>query len=223
MKKIIVNILFAVLGLLAAAGILIGILFGVVAIKTNNMNKDYAYLKEDLSYSQRVEVTGLNLVTQHVSCGYATIEMLSEFYGTKVTEDDLDNKNDGRVSTSSTDGFLNEINDSIKHQNFIKKTYLSNDNYLKQIYRSLEKNNPVAIEWAAEYKGEWTLHFSIVSALDLVNDEVVVYNPYGIVESLDVATFINRTSFKAYKNMPIFLQFGFAFGAFHKNTLFYAL
>ena len=76
------------------------------------MNANYEYLKDDVTYSQKVEVTGLKLVTQHVSCGYASIEMISEYYGNVVTEDDLDEKNNGAVSTSSTSGFLKEINQS---------------------------------------------------------------------------------------------------------------
>lgn len=35
--------------------------------------------------------------------------------------------------------------------------------------------------------------------------------------------FLERTTFKAYKNLPLFLNFGFAFGAFDKNALFYAI
>ena len=197
--------------------------FTIMGIKTSNMKKDYTYLKSDATYSQKVEVTSLNLVTQHISCGYATIEMLSEYYGDKVSEDDLDKKNNGGVSTSSTDGFLKEINASIKSKQFVKKTYLKNDNFLKEIHNSLSKNNPVAIEWAALYEEkEWTLHFSIVSGLDLSNDKVTVYNPYGYIEDLSIDDFINRTTFKAYKNLPLFLNFGFAFNAFHKNALFYA-
>ena len=103
--------------------------FSIMGIKTSKMNKDYTYLKSDTTYAQKVEVAGLNLVTQHISCGYATIEMLSEYYGNKVSEDDLDAKNKGAVSTSSTDGFLKEINASITNKEFVKKTYLTNDNY----------------------------------------------------------------------------------------------
>ena len=197
--------------------------FTILGVNTNKMNKDYSYLKDDTAYSQKVEIDNLSLVTQHVSCGYATIEMLSDYYGKKVSEDDLDSKNKGAVSTSSTDGFLKEINTSIPSKHFVKKTYLKNDIFLKEIHSSLAKNNPVAIEWAAKYQDkEWTLHFSIVSGLDLKNEEVKVYNPYGYIETISTADFIARTTFKAYKNLPLFLNFGFAFGAFHKNTLFYA-
>ena len=220
MKKKTRIILFSIIGFVLTVSIVVAVPFIVMGVKTNNLNKDYSYLKEDQTYSQKVEVTGLELVTQHVSCGYATIEMLSSFYGNKVSEDDLDSKNGGRVSTSSTNGFYKEVNASINRE-FIKKTYIANDSFLKEIHMALSNNNPVAIEWAAKYEGEWTLHFSIVSGLDVKNDNVIIYNPYGYIENIVVSEFLSRTTFQAYSNIPLFLNFGFAFGAFHKNTLFY--
>ena len=149
--------------------------------------------------------------------------MLSEFYGNKVTEDDLSNKNKGAISTSSSDGFLKEINASISNKSFVKRNYLKNDALLKEIHDSLSKQNPVAIEWAAKDESNtWTLHFSVVTGLDISNDKVTVNNPYGYIENIPVKEFINRTTFDAYKNMPLFLGFGFAYGAFDKNTIFYA-
>ena len=194
--------------------------FTVLAVKTNNLKSDYSYLKEDNAYKEKVEVVGLELVKQHVSCGYASIEMISSYYGNTVTEDDLDSRN-GAISTSSTNGFLKEINKSIPNKTFTKRTYLKHDTLLKEIHDSLKSNNPVAIEWAAKYENEWTLHYSVVSGLDLANDNVTIYNPYGYIENINVDEFISRTSFKAYKNIPLFLNFGFAFGAFGKNTIFY--
>lgn len=213
---IITSVIFTIL-------LVVFIPFTILGVNTKRIINKWEYLKEDATYSTKVEITNLNLVKQEVSCGYATIEMLSEYYGNKVTEKDLDTKNKGGVSTSSTDGFLKEINASIPSQTFGKKTYLNNDAFLKEIHQSLKNNNPVAIEWAALFEEkEWTLHFSIVTSLDLSNDNVTIYNPYGYVENIKVDEFLNRTTFKAYKNLPLFLNFGFAFGAFHKNTLFYA-
>ena len=211
-----------IMGFLFVVALAIVVPFGILGIRTSRLNKDYAYLKTDATYSQKVEVTGINLVKQHVSCGYASIEMMSEYYGKKVTEDDLDTKNKGAVSTASTGGFLKEINASIEGKDFVKKTYLTNDDYLKEIHTSLSKNNPVAIEWAAKFEEEWTLHFSVVTAMDLSKDQITIYNPYGYIEDINSDEFISRTTFKAYKNLPLFLNFGFAFGAFDKNALFYA-
>ena len=217
-KIIIIAAVSAVVGSLALA---VAIPFTALAAKTANLKTNYSYLKEDTTYKEKVEVTGLELVTQHISCGYASIEMISTYYGEPVSEDYLDAKN-GAISTASTDGFINEINRSILSKTFVKRTYLKNDQLLKEIHDSLKNSNPVAIEWAAKYENEWTLHFSVVSGLDLANDNVTVYNPYGYIENVATKEFISRTTFEAYKSMPLFLNFGFAFGAFHKNTIFYA-
>ena len=218
-RKIVILVSAVLVGALALA---VAIPFTILGIKTASLKKDYNYLKEDANYSTKVEINGLELVEQHVSCGYASIEMISSFYGNKVTEDDLDSKNNGGVSTASSGGFLNEINDSIPSKKFTMKSYLKHDVLLKSIHDALKNNNPVALEWAALYENEWTLHFSVISALDIANDNVTVYNPYGYIENLNLKEFIDRTSFEAYKNIPLFLNFGFAFGAFHKNTIFYA-
>ena len=218
-KKI---ILFSVLGFVITLGLVIAIPFTILGIKTKNIKSDWDYLKTDITYNQKVEVEGVNLVKQDISCGYATIEMMSDFYGNKITEEDLSNKNGGGISTSSTKGFLNEISDSIKNKEFISKTYLKNDEMLKEIHRSLSANNPVAIEWAAKYEDEWTLHFSLVTSIDIKEEKVIVYNPYDSIENIGISEFVNRTTFEAYEHMPLFLNFGFAFGAFHKNAIFYS-
>ena len=214
-------IIFSTLGTVVTLGLVVAIPFTILAINTSKLKTDYSFLKEEPNYKEKVELDDFELVTQHVSCGYATIEMISSYYGNVVTEDDLDSRNK-TISTSSTNGFYSEIKKSIPGKEFVKHTYLKNDSFLKEIYDSLTNNNPVAIEWAAKFENEWTLHFSVVSGLDLENDNVTVYNPYGYIENISVREFIERTSFEAYKNIPLFLNFGFAFGAFHKNTIFYA-
>ena len=219
-KKTKIIIISAVGGFVATLGLVVAIPFSILGIRTASLSANYSYLNEDTSYKEKVEVTGLNLVTQHVSCGYASIEMISSYYGNPVTEDDLDARNK-TISTASSGGFLKEINKSIPTKTFVMHTYLKNDVLLKEIHDSLDNGNPVAIEWAAQYENEWTLHFSVVSGLDLQNDNVTIYNPYGYIENIKVDEFLNRTSFKAYKHIPLFLNFGFAYGAFHKNTIWF--
>ena len=216
------KVLIIVSSILVAMLLSVAVPFIILGARTSYINNKYSDLKENEEYAHNVEVKDIELVTQHISCGYATIEMMSDYYGDKVTEDELSEKNNGNISTSSSLGFLNEINDSIPDKTFIKKSYLRNDDFLAEIHQSLENSNPVAIEWAAKYEEEWTLHFSLVTGLDLQNDVVTVYNPYGYIETINTKEFISRTSFSAYKDMPLFLDFGFAFGAFEKNTIFFA-
>ena len=40
------------------------------------------------------------------------------------------------------------------------------------------------------------------------------------MEDLSVEEFLERTSFDAFEQMPLFLRLGFAFGFFQKNTVF---
>ena len=217
-KKIILGI---VIGLVTTLSLGVLIPFMILGIRTVSIDKSYAYLKEDPIYNQKQEVTGVELVKQEISCGYATIEMMSTHYGNKISEKELSDKNNGSISTSSSDGFLKELKESIPSESFIKHSYLDNDVLLREISIALSDHRPVALEWAAKYEGEWTLHFSLVTAIDMKSDNVTVYNPYGYIENITLDEFISRTSFKAYKNMPLFLNFGFAFGAFEKNTIFY--
>lgn len=217
-KKIIIIAISALVGALALA---VAIPFTILGIRTASIDNDYTYLKEDTNYNDKVEVLSINLKKQDISCGYATIEMMSEYYGRKVDEVELAKRNDGLVTTSSSNGFLNEINKTIESKTFIKSSYLKNDQLLKEIHDSIKNNNPVAIEWAALYEDTWTLHFSLISGLDLKNDNITLYNPYGYIEDISLNEFISRSSFKAYENMG-FLSFGFAYGAFEKNTIFYA-
>ena len=218
-SKIIICISSVVVSALALA---VAIPFAILGIRTGNLKADYSYLKTNENYSTKVSVEGIELKEQEISCGYATIEMLSNYYGNKVSEKELETRNNGAITTASSDGFLKEVNKTIPNKQFVKRSYLRNDTLLKEIHKSLKNNDPVALEWAALYQEEWTLHFSLISALDIQNDNIRIYNPYGYIEDISINEFIDRASFRAYKNMPMFLSFGFAFGAFEKNTIFYA-
>ena len=55
----------------------------------------------------------------------------------------------------------------------------------------------------AQFDGEWTLHYSLVTGMDIPNDRVTVANPYGYVEDLTIDEFLNRTSFEAYEGMSM--------------------
>ena len=216
-KKVLIIALASLGGALTLA---LTIPFTIYAIRNGNMNAEYAYLKTDAAYSKKLAISDLKLVTQHVSCGYASIEMVSTHYGSPVTEDQLDKQNHS-ITTSTSYGFLAEINKSIPSKHFVMENYLKKDELLKNIYVSLEKGDPVVIEWAAQnQQNEWTLHFSVVGGIDLPNDVVTVFNPYGYIENLSTADFLGRTSFESFEGMPLYMNFGFAYGMFHKNAIY---
>ncbi len=217
-KKIIIVTVSVVVASIALA---VAIPFAILGIRTASINSDYSYLKTDAFYNDKLEIAGVNLKKQDVSCGYATIEMMSEYYGNKVDEIELAKRNQGAITTQSSNGFLKEVNKTITTKSFAKRSYLKNDELLKEIHDSIKNNNPVALEWAAKYEDSWTLHFSLITGVDYQNDNITIYNPYGYIEDIHLDEFISRSSFKAYTNKG-FLSFGFAYGAFEKNTIFYA-
>lgn len=211
-KKIILIISLSFVALLTLG---VAIPFSIYGIRSAVIDNSYSYLlKEGKLIDKKIDVP---LVKQDISCGYAIIEMLSTFYGNTVTEEQLSDKNKGAISTSTTSGFVKEINRTIENANYVAKEYLKNDNLLLIINKSLLNDKPVAVEWAAKFDDEWTLHWSIVTGMD--QEHIYINNPYGYKEEISFEEFISRTTFKAFKNMHLGYHFGFAFGLFSKNTI----
>ena len=211
-KKI---ILITSISVASALTLAVAIPFTIYGIRSASIDNSYVYLLKDNKITNKT--IDVPLVKQDISCGYAIIEMLSSYYGNTVTEKDLYDKNKGSISTSTTSGFVKEINRTINNANYFSKEYLKNDSLLLTINKSLLNDKPVAVEWAAKLNDEWTLHWSIVTGMD--QEHVYVNNPYGYKEEISYDEFISRTTFKAFKNMHLGYQFGFAFGLFSKNTI----
>jgi hypothetical protein len=98
--------------------------------------------------------------------------------------------------------------------------YVKNTEFIDIMYDTLESGKPVPFEWAAPYGDEWTLHYSLIVGADIPKDTITVANPYGYYEVLTLEKLLERTSFRAYEHMPLFMRMGFAIGLFEKNTLY---
>ena len=210
--KIIVIIFAVMIGITVAALIRL-------QVRTNTIMDDYSAVFDEEKYQTPVYIEGVDVITQDVSCGYAVIEMFSAWDGGDVTEESLYQEY-GKVVTSTGQSFCDEMNKQFPaYQTTIHK-WLKNTELIDLLYDDLSDGIPVPIEWAALYGEEWTLHYSLVTGIDIPNDNVRVANPYGYEENLTVDEFLRRTSFEAYEKMPFFLKLGFAFGIFEKNTIF---
>ena len=206
----------AILGALVCVAV---VALVILQVRTNALHDDYSAMLSDSKYSAPVQVEGVKPITQDVSCGYAVIEMFSTWDGGSITEKSLYDEY-GSVVTSTGASFCDEMNKQFPHYKTTMRKNLTDSELLSAIYGSLEAGVPVPFEWAAKYGDEWTLHYSIATGMDLANGKVTVANPYGYVEELPLDEFLSRTSFDAYENMPLYLQLGFAFGIFEKNTVF---
>ena len=193
--------------------------FAILEYKEKITDDDFSEYIDSDKYSEPVYVDGIEVITQDVSCGYAVLEMFSAWNGGDLTEEKLYEEY-GRVVTSTGEAFFDEMNKQFPDYTTVMYKYLKNTELIDLTYDSLSEGIPVPVEWAAKKDEEWTLHYSLVTGMDIPNDTVTVANPYGYLENVSVDEFISRTRFDAYENMPLFLRMGFVFGVFEKNSIF---
>lgn len=216
MKKII----YVLIGIVALALIILLIALFILNNKTNSILNDYSNIYTDKKYEKAITLDNIDVITQDISCGYAVIEMFAKWNNDMdLTEESLYNKY-GKVVTSTGNSFCEEMNKQFPQYSTTMYKYLSNTELIDRVYNSLLNGIPVPFEWTAKNNNEWTLHYSLIVGMDIPNDKVIIANPYGYMEDLTLREFLDRTSFEAYENMPIFLKLGFAFGIFEKNTIF---
>jgi len=215
-KKRAIVILISVICVLV---IVVAVAFIVLNVRTSAIRDDYSSISNDERYSTPVSVDGINVITQDVSCGYAVLEMFADWSGHDITEESLLEEY-GKVVTSTGKSFCEEMNKQFPEYTTEMHEYLTNTELIDLVYSSLSKGIPVPFEWAALKGDEWTLHYSLITGMDIPNDRVTVANPYGYYEEISIGEFLSRTSFDSYENMPLFLKLGFAFGMFEKNTVF---
>ena len=218
--KIIKRILIAILVL-----ILVLILISIISIcilksKTNNILDDYSSIYKNKKYQDSILIDNVDVFKQDVSCGYAVIEMFAKWDNNLELMENTLYENYGKVVTSTGKSFEEEMNKQFPKYKTTMYNYLKNSELIDKVFNSLSNGIPVPFEWAAKYEDEWTLHYSLIIGIDIPNDSIIIANPYGYIEKINIKEFINRTSFESYENMPIYLKLGFAFGIFEKNTIF---
>jgi len=215
-----------------------------------SINDSTANLSRNAKYRKTLKITGVPVITQKISCGYACIEMLSEYLETRssaappwmpvtkpetiITEEKLLEANGGKITTSTNNGLHTEIQKQFPDYNITYHKNLKNSELIDKIYESLSNKMPVIFSYAAlkeqtedAEKGggtaaspAWTLHYGVVVGMDIPGDKITVNNPYGYTEIYTVQDFLKATRFEKYENMEFFLKLGFAVEMFTKNTVY---
>ena len=184
------------------------------------MKNDYSSIYKNEKYQKAVFVQGITVFPQKYSCGYAVIQMIAQWNNNPaLTEEALFNEY-GKIVTSTGKALAKEMNLKIPEYKTRMYKYLKNTKLIDKVYDSLAAGVPVPFEWAAKKGDEWTLHYSLITGLDISADKIIVANPYGFVEEISIQEFFDRTSFDAYEKMPLFIRLGFAYGVFEKNAVF---
>lgn len=215
MKKLL-KIVGGILVLFISIAVVLLIISG---IRTRLTQDDYSKVYVDEKYQAPVKIENIEVITQDISCGYAVIEMFSAWNGGDITEESLYDQY-GTIITSTGKKFCEEMNKQFPEYKTEMHKYVKNTEFIDIMYETLASGKPVPFEWAALYGDEWTLHYSLIIGADIPNDKITVANPYGYYEELTLEELLERTSFQAYEDMPLFMKMGFAIGMFEKNTIF---
>ncbi len=201
-----------------------GGLFAKQAVLDAVMNDDISVVYQNPQYQDPVRVEGVAVITQKVSCGYACIEMLSRWAGSPITEDELFEQNGGTIVTATEQGFCKELNLRLPQFTAAMQANLKNTQFIDEAYDSLVAGKPVPFQFAALYRSGdtavWTLHYAIITGMDIPNDKITICNPYGYEETYTVKDFLKATRYESYENMEFYFKLAFAAGYFHKNTLY---
>ena len=219
MNRVLKRIAIAIVAIVGVLVLVAAVSLAMLQARTDGLHDDWASAVGGDEFSAPVQVEGVKVITQDVSCGYAVIEMFSTWQGGSITEESLFDEY-GSVVTSTGQSFCDEMNKQFPNYQTTMHKNLADSELLAEVYHGLESGVPVPVEWAAKFGDEWTLHYSLVTGMDVRGDKVTVANPYGYVEELPIGEFLQRTSFEAYEGMPLFLKLGFAFGIFEQNTVF---
>lgn len=224
MKRVLKKALIVIGVLIGAIIIFLIAIFVRQALVDKKINDDYSEVYENEKYLDAVQVEGIELVEQEISCGYATIEMLSELLGTPMVEEELYALNNNTISTALGNGFRDEMNAQFTNNITTRCSSLTNIQLIDKVYDKLAQGMPVPIEFAALYETDeesvWTLHFAIVTAMDVKNDLVTIYNPYGYIETYSINEFLEATRYDAYEDMEFYFRIAFAMDIFDKNTVY---
>jgi len=188
------------------------------------INDDYSGIYQDIQYKVPVNIENIGIINQKISCGYACIELLSSWNGESITETELFEQNNGKISTAFENGFEKELNKQISNFHVTKMSNLKNTDLIYKAYKSIEKGIPVPFQFSAidnrNGANKWTLHYAVITGMDIKNNSVTISNPYGYVETYSIEELLNATTFKSYENMEFPLKFLLLTSVLNKNTIY---
>ncbi|MEJ6951562.1 C39 family peptidase [Natronospora cellulosivora (SeqCode)] len=211
----------AILFLLVLIVSIIGVRYMLISHRIRNDIVEvykYEYVLETLI------IEGTPTIRQEISCGYASIEWLTSFLGNTVSEEELYQIYEGGIVTSTSRGFEKELSKRLADSYSVRRiSNVPDSEIIREIHNSLNNGLPVPFSFAAIddwNRPNYTLHFSIVTGLDIENDQVLVSNVYGYEEVYSLNDFLESLKFKNFRNMPFFIRGGIILGIFERNTVY---
>ena len=221
MKKFL-KILLIILAALAAVAVAF-----VVFVNTGNNGKAdlQAILPELTELTPRaVFVGGVPQLTQPdgFTCGITTIAMTASCLGgAEVTPESLIQKY-SLGGGMKNDEFVTLLSKELPGYSISYVGNLADAELLKAIHKQLTEGYPVPVFFGAEnpyHKPWYDFHASVVTGLDLDRETVDIANAYGYAETVSLAEFLDRTSYRGGSKYPFVQRAVLRFGLMDRNSI----
>lgn len=115
------------------------------------------------------------------TCGYASLSMISDFLGSKVEEEDLEEELPLGYFGATPSKFLKLSRKYLSNYN-IKFKFIHKNKFIKMVENQLEKNIPIPFLYLAKNKfgnPELVGHYSVIIGIDKQNSRFYVADPFA--------------------------------------------
>lgn len=188
------------------------------------LNDDINGLYADDVMTVPVDVGDVSPVKLEISCGYAVTSLMSNFLSTgEITEKELYEEDSNKISTSSAAGLHDKLSKKLNGYTVQLHENVKSSEILRSMHEQLSQGIPVPFCLISNNTlgGNGNeLHYSVVTAMDLNENLITVYNVYGYYERYSVDEFIDAMGFKSSTSIPPQITLGTVFGVFNRNTYY---
>lgn len=157
------------------------------------------------------------------TCGYATIGMISSFLGKQIEEEEIPL------------GFLFKMMKGLLPSQFIRTFERCLPDYsielrtapkeiiVETIFQQLKDGIPGPIIYSTVNdfdKPNLVMHYAIVIGIDERKAKVVLANPFGYEEILELEDFLEKMAYRNYTEKPFAIRLALLLGTLKRNSLF---
>lgn len=157
------------------------------------------------------------------TCGYATISMISSFLGKQMEEEEIPK------------GFLFKMVKGLLPSQFIRTFERCLPDYsielrtapkeviVETIFQQLKDAIPVPIVYSTVNdfdRPNLVTHYAIVMGIDERKTKVVLANPFGFEEILEIEDFLDKMAYRNYTEKPFKVRIALLLGILKRNMMF---
>ena len=142
------------------------------------------------------------------TCAYASVSMITSFFGSKVHEETLLNEFPPGFLGATPSKIVKTFNKYLPGFN-VRYEIKRKKNLLSFIEAKLKAGIPVPFIYLTEdhfNKPHLTSHYSVITGIDTENKKLIIANPFGYEQVTDINEMLKSMAFKIKGPMPFVLK-----------------